>query len=134
MTSAQPQLNFGSVTAPRYEDDPVSWAVWFLEENGQVYQEFRRLCDERLGRDPEARIGSKQVVEVIRWFTPVRAEGDVAKINNNATSLLARLYVLERPQHKDAFTTRKSIWDSLSHDEEERLMLAFEKVRMKKWR
>lgn len=132
--ATQGVLSFGSVTAPRFEDDPVAWAVWFLTENGQVYKAFRRLCDERLAVNPEARIGSKQVVEVLRWFTPIRSSGDVAKINNNATSLLARLYILERPHHKDAFTTRKSIWDSLGKEDNERILLAFESLREGSWR
>jgi hypothetical protein len=124
----QPALNFDKST-PEYADDPVGWAVAMLEKNGQVYRAFRRLCDERLAANPAARIGSKQVIEVLRWFTNERMAGQHAKINNNVAPLFTRLYLIERPQHKDAFSTRRSVWDSLSAAEEERLLLAFEKVR-----
>ena len=124
----------GSVTAPKFEDSPAAYAVWVLERHADVYREFRRLCDERLRENPSGHIGSKQIVEVMRWFSGSRMDGDLAKINNNVTSLFARLYVLERPEHEDAFATRRSVWDSLTPEENERLLLAFERIRTRKWR
>ena len=128
MTTQLP-LHFPTVTAPRFEDSPVGYAVWLLDVNPKLYFEYRRRVEERLKLNPTARIGSKQVIEIMRWFSDAHAEGDVAKINNNCTSLFARLYVLEHPEHEGAFTTRKSVWDSLSKADNERLMLAFEKIR-----
>ncbi len=131
--SAQLPLHFPTVTAPRFEDSPTAYAVWLLDSNPELYKQYRRRVEERLARDPSARIGSKQVIEIMRWFSDAHAEGDVAKINNNCTSLFARLYVLEHPEHEGAFTTRRSVWDSLDKADNERLLLAFEKVRKKAW-
>lgn len=133
MTEQLP-LTLGSVTAPRWENDPVSWACWYLSNNPHVYRTFRRLCDDALKRNPHAIISADMVLHVIRWETSIKGAGDVFRINNLASALFSRLYALDRPKRKGCFRIRKSIFDMLTPDEERRLMNAFEGVRINKRR
>lgn len=103
------KLHPGSVTAPVH--DPIEYAVWLLTEHPEIYREFRKLCDEYLRNHPDAAISARMVCQVIRWNTGMRAKGDVFKINNNATPLLARLYVYERPQYAHNIRSRRSVYD-----------------------
>jgi len=109
------RINPGSITAPRAGDDPVGYAVWLLTEHPEIYRQFRSLCDQYLAVRPDAVISARMVCQVIRWNTAIKATGDVFKINNNATPLLSRLYVLERPSKKFAFRTRKSVYDDVEN-------------------
>jgi hypothetical protein len=127
---SQPTLNFEKTTAPAWEDDPVGWACWLLETHPEIYRQFRALCDEALRRQPGRVLSADQVLHVIRWETSLKAEGDTFKINDHASALFSRLYVIERPQSDGCFRTRKSIFDMLTQDETKRLMDAFESVRL----
>ena len=118
-----------SVTAPVWANDPIAWSCWLLTENGQLYKQFREIADERLRQNPRMTLSADRILHVIRWDTDLRGEGDTFKVNDHCSALFARLYVLERPQYADKFRNRKSFLDSLTQDEEERLLLAFEPLR-----
>jgi hypothetical protein len=127
-------LEFPTVTAPRWEDSPVAWACWYLRENGHVYKKFRELIDDALRANPTMRVSADQALHVLRWNLRIRAEGDVFAINDHASALFARLYIEERPHAKDNFELRKSFFDMLNEHEKERLMRAFEPLRINKRR
>lgn len=132
MPNEQPALEFpvgGTVTAPDWETRPLDWFIYMLETNPALYKAFRRIADEGLRRNPAMTLSADRILHVIRWETDLKGEGDIFKINDHLTALFARLYVLERPQHKDKFRSRKSFLDSLTKNEEERLLLAFEPLR-----
>lgn len=105
-------IHVGSVTAPRFEDDWTQYAVWMLKNHPHIYREFRRLVDERRERYPDAIIGSRMALEVLRWNVGASASGDVFKINNNILPLLSRLYLFERPQATANLPIRKSTYDT----------------------
>lgn len=131
MPVEQPALTFpvGGVTAPDWETRPLDWSIWYLEQNGHIYKRFRDICDDAIRRNPKIVLSARFILHKIRWDTELEGEGDAFKINDHASSLFARLYVLERPQHEGKFRNRKSLLDSLDKDEEERLLLAFEPLR-----
>lgn len=123
------ELSVGSVTAPDWSADPAQWCCWYLDENADLYREFRRLADEMLRRRPGTKLSADQVCHVVRWNSRLAASGDYFAVNNNATALFARLYVEERPQHEGVFSTRKSVLDYLPPEQWDRVLLAFESVR-----
>jgi hypothetical protein len=127
-------LKFPTVTAPRWEDDKVEWACWYLRENGHIYKEFRRRADEAMKADPHGPMSADDILHSIRWDTRLKAKGDVFKINDHASALFARLYIEERPHAQKNFRSRKSFFDMLTNNERERLMRAFEPLRINKRR
>lgn len=123
-------LSVSLVVAPDWSVDPVGWCVWFLCENGHVYREFRRLVDDmRRSAGEGVRLSADGVCHVIRWNSRLKARGDVVAINNNAAALMARLYLEERPE-ATVFDKRESLFERLSASEWERLMVAFEPLRV----
>ena len=137
MTPAeQPALVFpsSSVTAPEWESDPLGWYIWYLTEHPEIYKEFRRIADEGLRHNPTMALSSDRILHVIRWQTDLKGEGDRFKINDHLTALFARLYVLERPELEGKFRNRKSFLDALDTNEQERLLLAFEPLRLNRRR
>lgn len=130
----QATLPFSRVTAPSWDHDPVGWACWLLDTHPGIYKQFRALCDEALRRQPGRVLSADQVLHVIRWETSLKAQGDTFKINDHASALFSRLYVLDRPHHDGCFRTRKSIFDMLSDEEDRRLIAAFEPLKNKRRR
>lgn len=129
--AAQRPLRFPAqtVTAPSFSDNPARWAVWYLRTNGHIYREFRRQVAQMLDVRPGLALSADQVLHVIRWNSLLRADGDVVAINNNLSSLFARLLLAERPQYATSFSLRKSVWDDLPAREWEEVLLAFELLR-----
>lgn len=119
----------GSVTAPDFSVDPLGWSIWLMNTNGHVYSEFERLVGERLRQRPNARISADMVLHVIRWNTDVREDGDIPAINNNASSLFARLYIARHPSAERNFEKRRSWVDDLSPSDLSRLTFLASRVR-----
>ena len=131
----QPTLTFPprTVTAPEWVSGNIGacleYFIWILEHSGELYKAFRAEADKGLRQNPQMTLSADRILHVIRWDTDLRGEGDTFKVNDHCSALFARLYVLERPQYADKFRNRKSFLDSLTQDEEERLLLAFEPLR-----
>lgn len=119
----------GRVRPPRFEDHPARWGAWYVVHGKDVYVEFRRLCLVMLKARPGTQLSSDQVLHVVRWNSRLRVDGDVVAINNNASALFARLFVLEHPEHAETFAQRRSVWDDLPSDEWQLILNAFERVR-----
>lgn len=124
-----------SVTSPSWADNPVEWCLWFLRSNGHVYVAFRREVQRRVelleARGAKRQLSADQVCHGLRWDSPDGAEGDTFRINNNAVALLARLFQAEYPQlSKGIFRLRRSLLDDLPAGEWERILMAFEPLRV----
>lgn len=119
-----------TVTAPNFADNPARWAIWYLQHNAHVYQEFRRRVVEMADARPGVALSADQVLHVIRWDRMLKAEGDLVAINNNLSSLYARLFVIEFPQYKGVFSLRRSVWDDLPEREWSEVLAAFHPVRL----
>ncbi|MCD0159808.1 hypothetical protein IHN63_00645 [Deinococcus sp. 6YEL10] len=100
---------------PRWEDDRVGWCAWYLLSNPQVYKAYRELADDYRLHNPERICSSDLFFNVLRYFSVVRAWGDEFSINNNAKSLFARLYQIERPEAR--FENRRSWVDDMTEDD-----------------
>lgn len=78
----------------------------FIEAYPYVYTLFEKFAFELINRGHK-KIGSKQIVERIRWFYATESMDDAGfKINNNYTCYLSRMFMQKHPQHKDIFETR----------------------------
>jgi hypothetical protein len=116
--------------APNWDASPLRWAIWYIEENGQIYRRFRVIVNNALAVNPQMVVSADNALHVIRWQTNVAATGDTFAVNDHASALFARLYVEEYPYRRKSFRLRRSIFDRLSESEHERLLLAFEPLRI----
>jgi hypothetical protein len=73
------------------------WAVWKAFEHEAQRVAFR-------GRQ---HYSAKTIVEWLRHETVVKEANSLFKVNNNATSSLARLFVLRHPRFADFFEFRE---------------------------
>lgn len=118
-----------TVTAPPFAQNPARWAAWYLHTNGHIYREFRRQVLAMIAARPGITLSADQILHVIRWNSMLRAEGDVVAINNNLSSLFARLLIEERPELERTFSLRRSVWDDLPVSEWREVLLEFERLR-----
>jgi len=76
----------------------------FHRENPDVYASFKKFAFQLIiaGRK---RLGSKQIIERIRFETAIQTKGDPDfKINNNHTCFYSRLFCTDYPEHIDKFS------------------------------
>lgn len=71
-----------------------------------IYNEFERYAIDLYTNGRRERYGSKMIVERMRWDTQFKEMSEDFKINNNVTSYLARLVMLERPLLDGMFQMR----------------------------
>lgn len=75
----------------------------FHRLNPGVYDLFKRFAFQLINAGCR-RLGSKQIIERIRFETAIRTRGDSEfKINNNHTCYYSRLFCKEYPEHIDKF-------------------------------
>lgn len=78
----------------------------FHEEHPQVYRLFEQFARQLLEKGWK-RIGSKMVIERIRWEVATASkDADGYKINNNYTCYYSRMFMQNNPQYGDCFETR----------------------------
>lgn len=78
----------------------------FHQQFPQVYVLFERFAL-RLLRMGHKKIGSKMIIERIRWEVATGSRDvDGFKINNNYTAYYARMFMDNNKEYKDCFETR----------------------------
>lgn len=78
------------------------------EENPDVYQFFRQYALKSIERGYK-RLSAEFIFNVIRWETPIRANGgEDFKINNNFKPWYSRKFIREFPQYHGFFEQRRS--------------------------
>jgi hypothetical protein len=77
-------------------DDRIAWCCWLLKYNPHVYFAFRKIADGQRATNPSRRISSENIVNLLRYHSSIRTEGDYFGVNSNAKSLFAWLYMSER--------------------------------------
>lgn len=103
---------------PSWERAPLAWSVWYARTHGHLYVAFVRAIDRRLRSHPATRaISADAVMHYLRWDTPLNAEGDLFKVNSNASALFARMFQIDRPHAAHLIRTRASILDDLTTTE-----------------
>jgi len=80
--------------------------ITFHRENRQVYKLYKKFALELIEAG-QTKLGSKMIIEIIRYKTIIKTKGDFYKINNNYTCHYARLFITEYPEHKDRFYFRQ---------------------------
>lgn len=86
--------------------------VEFHVENKEIWFGFVEKALALLGKG-QRRWGAKAIFEVLRYETAIGAKSrqqaaDAHKLNNNLTSLYARLWAVKYPHFADFFETRES--------------------------
>ena len=74
----------------------------FHRDNPHVYKLYEHFAFELIGRGHK-RLGSKMIIERIRWETMIKTTDETYKISNDFTALYAREFVKNHPQHADKF-------------------------------
>ena len=78
----------------------------FNQLNPDVYKLFKKFTFQMIEAG-HTKIGSKMIIERIRWESKIKTEGDVYKVNNNFTAYYARLFIRDFPQYQGLFFTRE---------------------------
>jgi len=91
-----------------YDKTKESMFEMFHRQNPKVYRLFKKFSL-ALIEAGHNKIGSKLIIERIRYESAVRTTGNDHKINNNFTAYYSRRFIREFPQHTDRFTFRKLI-------------------------
>ena len=77
----------------------------FHAENPEIFKSFAKLALEVKARGK--RVGSKLIMERLRWDYIMTTDGDEFKINNNYSSRYARLAMETYPELEGFFQTRE---------------------------
>lgn len=72
--------------------------------NPQIYEEFKRFTFELISAG-HRRLGSKQIIERIRWESMITTDG-IYKVNNNYTVDYAYLFEHDYPGYAGIFAHR----------------------------
>jgi len=86
-------------------DRTESRSCEYHEQNPEIFEWFCRFTFEKIEKGA-THLGSKMIVERIRFESPVNAKGDPYKINNNMTAFYSRLFMERYPAHAGIFETR----------------------------
>jgi len=76
------------------------------EQNPQIWEEFVVRSKEAMDKGFE-KIGAHFILQIIRWYTGVRANGNTWKVSNNHFPYYARKCMQEHPDTKGLFEIRK---------------------------
>lgn len=79
----------------------------YHESNPQIYEGFKRFAFEAINRGAK-HIGSKAIMERLRWETNIAAQDGEFKVNNIMTPFYARLFMKDFPKHRGLFATRRA--------------------------
>ena len=98
---------------PAYADDPIGRA-WFAvhQAHPEIGREFVQLAREWRKHNPTSRVGSKAILEVLRWNTQVGVvphEGEPFRINSNWSALFSRWAMETHEDLHGVFETRRRI-------------------------
>jgi hypothetical protein len=85
--------------------------IKYDNENPQVWEKFKYFTLQAI-RSGRNNMGSKAIMERIRWYTMVETSSkDVFKINNNYSAFYARKFMKKHPRFDGFFRTRGSVAD-----------------------
>lgn len=92
---------------PESEQDTAMWKKFreYDERNPQIWNEFQNQT-QKIVEEGYERIGADLIVRLIRWKSPIRAQGERVKIDHNFFPYYARKFMLENPEHKNLFEVR----------------------------
>lgn len=77
----------------------------YHQEHPQIYQGFKELAF-RMKRTGRSHYSSKMIINVLRWETDIRAEGECFKICDRYQSIYGRLLAYHYPEFEEFFSFR----------------------------
>lgn len=89
----------------RYPPRTLARFKEFHRENPSVYHEFKKLAHEMKSAGVR-KYSAQAIIYVLRWHRDLQTGGDVFQINNDFTSIYARLMIYDQPEFKDFFEIR----------------------------
>jgi hypothetical protein len=79
----------------------------YHEAHPQIYAAFEQMALGQIALN--RRHGSaKQIVEHLRMFTGIRAEGEQFKLDNSFTAYYSKKFIADHPDHASFFRTRRA--------------------------
>ena len=94
---------------PSLLDAPAKADMAFIayhHAHPEVFAAFRTIALRLLQRGV-THYGAKAIIEVVRYQTAIRADGEVLKVNNNFTSRYARLLMAQDSRFASFFELRE---------------------------
>lgn len=88
------QINTSKTTRDKF--------IIFDRENPNVYKLYKKFAFQIIKKGYN-RIGSKMIIERIRWETAINTNDEHFKINNNNSPYYARKFCVEFPEHTTKF-------------------------------
>jgi hypothetical protein len=83
------------------------WFDKYHSENPKIYEYFKEYSLRSINKGFN-HLSAEFIFNVIRWETPLTADGDDFKINNNAKPFYSRLFMKDFPQYQGFFRKRHS--------------------------
>lgn len=105
-----------------FEQYPQETIVRFNEfhaVNPQVYENFKDLA-RRMRATGKRRYSAQAIIYALRWEYDLRTTGEVFQINNDYTSIYARLLCMEDPSFQSFFELRRMPNHGITSDEQRR--------------
>ena len=83
------------------------FVLWLLK-NKNVWDAFDKYTRDAMKIKHRKRFGARAVMEIVRWFSAIKDDYPMFKINNNYTPDLARLLMALEPSLKGFYEIRNS--------------------------
>ena len=90
----------------QYPDTTLARFVAFHTMNPHVYASFTELA-RRMRATGKKRYSAQAIIYVLRWEYDLKTQGDVFEINNDFTSIYARLLCIEDSEFLHFFELRR---------------------------
>lgn len=97
----------------RYSTEKIKRFAQFHKNNPDVYIQFAELA-RQMKASGRKRYSAETIVNVLRWHTDLKTEGEEFKISNDFRSMYARLFVFRNPEF-EGFFSMKGLEDEGEH-------------------
>lgn len=88
-----------------YSKETLDQFKKFHNNNPQIYEEFKKLAY-KMKSTGRRKYSSKMIINVLRWETDLRSDGDEFKINDRFQSIYGRLLAYHDPSFEEFFEFR----------------------------
>lgn len=88
-----------------YSEKTLTRFKKFHKENPEVYELFKELAF-KMKATGKKKYSARTIFEVMRWDYDLRTSGEVFELNNDFTSIYARLLVFHYPEMNGFFELR----------------------------
>ena len=86
----------------RYPEEKIKRFIAFHKLNPEVYLRFVELAQE-MRASGRKKYSAETIINVLRWHTDLKTEGDEFKISDHFRSMYARLLAFRKPEFENFF-------------------------------